>query len=91
MIIWSVIFAGLYHPMAVTTVSCNFMGMGDHQLKHLQRYLDNCRNLVRSISTDSLTNLVYGQENVSNFWSGFRQTKHDYKSFTIDLTSFTVN
>lgn len=81
---------GLYHPSAVVTISCNFRDMGEHQLRLFKPYIDRSRNLKQNIHPDPLTNVFYGQENVAGFWSTFKQTKHDLKSFTIDLTSYTV-
>lgn len=81
---------GLYDPNAVVTISCNFQGMGVSQVRPFQQYIDNSRNLVRTSNIDMIANLVYGQENAAKFWSSFKQSKHDMKSFTIDLTAFTV-
>lgn len=81
----------MYHPNAVLTMSTNTFGLSDSNGKSLGRYTDRSRNLVRNISTNPLENVYIGPEKIASILAGFPQTDHDFKSFCMDLTAYSVS
>lgn len=82
---------GMYHPNAVLTMSTNTYGLSDINGKSMSRYSDRSRNLIRSTNTNPLENVYQGPEKIASLLAGFPQTDHDFKSFCIDLTVYSVS
>lgn len=72
-------------------MSINSLGMPDSLAKRLSPLIDKCRNFNKRMSTSNPTqNIFQGTEKISSLFGVFGQTEHDFSSFTIDLTGYTV-
>lgn len=84
------IISGLYHPNAVLTMSSNFIGIADHKTKNLNFYMEKSRSFFRTVNPKPLHNLFQGPAQIVKLFGNIGNTEHDFKSFTIDLISYTV-
>lgn len=72
-------------------MSINSLGMPDSLAKRLSPLIDKCRNFNKRVSTSNPTqNIFHGPEKISSLFGIFGQTEHDFTSFTIDLSGYTV-
>lgn len=71
-------------------MSINSLGMPDSIAKRMAPIIDKCRNFKRVVASQSALNVFQGNEMISALFCAFGQTEHDYTSFTIDMTSYTV-
>lgn len=86
------IFTGVYHKNALLTMSINSLGMPDSLAKRLSPLIDKCRNFNKRVSSTNPTqNIFHGPEKISSLFGIFGQTEHDFSTFTIDLSGYTVN
>lgn len=79
-----------YHPKAVFTMSSNFFGMPDQSAKKLTKFTESSRNFVRTVNNKPFQNVFQGNNAISDLLTGFGSTEHDLKSFTIDVTGYSV-
>lgn len=84
------IMRNIYHDNAILTMSINSLGMADNIAKRMAPIIDKCRNFKRVVASRTAQNVFQGGAAISELFSTFGQTEHDYTSFTIDMTSFTV-
>lgn len=85
------IFIGLYHANSILTMSINSLGMPDNLAKRLAPLIDKCRNFNKRVyATNPTQNIFHGPEKIASLFSIFGQTEHDFSSFTIDMTAYTV-
>lgn len=71
-------------------MSINSQGMPDNLAKQMAPIIDNCRNFKRVVSTKTVDKIFHGPDKISAIMGTFNQTEHDFTTFTIDLTSYTV-
>lgn len=84
-------FTGVYSANSVLTMSINSLGMPDSLAKRLSPLIDKCRNFNKRLLTSNPTqNIFYGAEKIASVFGVFGGTEHDFASFTIDLTGYTV-
>lgn len=73
-------------------MSINSLGMPDSLAKRLSPLIDKCRNFNKRVSSTSpAQNIFLGPEKISSLFGIFGQTEHDFSTFTIDLSGYTVN
>lgn len=71
-------------------MSINSLGMPDSLAKRMSPIIDKCRNFKRVVSQNPAQNLFQGPEKIASLFGIFGQTEHDFSTFTIDLTGYTV-
>lgn len=72
-------------------MSINSLGMPDNLAKRLAQLIDKCRNFNKRVHTSNPTqNIFLGPDKIAPLFSIFGQTEHDFESFTIDMTGYTV-
>lgn len=86
-----VVLSGLYHPNALMTMSSNFTGIADHKAKNLNFYIEKSRSFIRTVNPKPLHDLFEGPTQIVKLFGEIGNTEHDFKSFTIDLISYTVS
>lgn len=65
--------------------------MPDSLAKRLAPLMDKCRNFNKRVYASNATqNLFIGPDKIAPLFSILGQTEHDFSSFTIDLTGYTV-
>lgn len=64
--------------------------MPDNLAKRMAPIFDKCRNFKRVVAANPMQNLFQGPEQISSLFGIFGQTEHDFSTFTIDLTTYTV-
>lgn len=87
------IFTGLYHTNSILTMSINSLEMQDSSAKRLAPLIDKCRNFCKRVYgtvSHPSQNIFQGPEKIASLFSIFGQTEHDFSSFTIDMTAYTV-
>lgn len=72
------------------TMSINSLGMPDSLAKRLAPLIDKCRNFKRVVASNPAQNIFQGHEKIASVLGIFGQTEHDFASFTIDMTGYTV-
>lgn len=72
-------------------MSINSLGMPDSSAKRMAPIIDKCRNFKRVVACNPAQNLFQGPEKISSLFGIFGQTEHDFSTFTIDLSSYTVS
>lgn len=72
-------------------MSFNDSGMPDKLAKRMSPIIDKCRNFKRVVAYNPAQNLFQGPEKISSLFGIFGQTEHDFSTFTIDLTGYTVS
>lgn len=83
----------LYRPSAILTFSCSVAG-NEFTDKQLRKYVVRSRNLNRinikpGVDLGPLPTFVGGAA-IMHVWTRLGKTQHDYPSFTIDMTHFSV-
>lgn len=71
-------------------MSINSLGMPDSLAKRLAPIIDKCRNFKRVVTPNAAQNIFKGAESISSVLGLFGHTEHDFTTFTMDLTGFTV-
>lgn len=71
-------------------MSTNFFGLSDQCAKKLSLFTENSRNFARTVNNNSIQNIFHGNTSISDFLTSLGSTEHDMKSFTIDVTKYTV-
>lgn len=71
-------------------MSINSFGMPDNLAKRLAPIIDKCRNFKRVAVANPCQNIFQGTEQISSLFGIFGQTEHDFSTFSIDLTAYTV-
>lgn len=84
------VMKGMYHMNAILTMSINSSGMPDNLATRMSPIIDKCRNFKRVVSSNASQNIFQGPERISSLLGIFGQTEHDFSTFTIDLTAYTV-
>lgn len=72
-------------------MSSNFIGIADHKTKNLNFYIEKSRSFIRTVNPKPMHNLFQGPAQIVKIYDNIGNTEHDFKSFTIDLISYTVN
>lgn len=87
------VISGVYHQNAVLTMSINSIGMPDNLAKRMAPIIDKCRNFKRVVnsSANATQNIFQGPDRISSLLGIFNQTEHDFTTFTIDMTSYSVH
>ena len=80
---------GLYRDNAIMTISLQLLGVSHESA--VKRYIVRSRNVLKitNYATASATTFV-GPEHITSVWRSFGVTQHDFKSFCIDMTHYTV-
>lgn len=84
-------FKGIYNENSILTMSINSLGMPDSIAKRIAPIIDKCRNFKRVVASKTTQNAFLGPEKITSVLGIFNQTEHDFTTFTIDMTSYTVN
>lgn len=71
-------------------MSINSQKMSDNLAKRLAPLIDNCRNFNRVAVPNPFKNIFQGPEKIASTLSYFGQTEHDFSTFTIDMSGYTV-
>lgn len=71
-------------------MSTNFFGLSDPSANNLSIFTENSRNFARTVNNNSTQNIFQGNNCISDFLTSLGSTEHDMKSFTIDVTKYTV-
>lgn len=71
-------------------MSINSLGMEDSLAKRLAPIIDKCRNFKRVVASKPAQNLFQGHDRISSVLCLFGQTEHDFSTFTIDMSGYTV-
>lgn len=83
---------GLYSKTAILSISSNFSGLtsksNDGRLKF---YQSKSRNILRISQPAMVKTCFHGHEQLKQLWKDLPQSMHDYKSFTIDVTYYSVS
>lgn len=80
----------MYHQKSILTMSTNSFGMADNTAKSMALYIDKSRNFKRVVNQNPMFNLFEGPDQIGNLFNKFGKTEHDFKTFAIDVTSYTV-
>lgn len=80
----------MYHSNAILTMSINSQKMSDNLAKRLAPLIDNCRNFNRVAAANPYKNIFKGPDKIASAIGFFGQTEHDFSSFTIDMSGYTV-
>lgn len=80
----------MYHSNAILTMSINSQKMSDNLAKRLAPLIDNCRNFNRVAAAIPFKNIFQGPDKITSALGFFGQTEHDFSTFTIDMSGYTV-
>lgn len=71
-------------------MSINSLGMPDSLAKRMAPLIEKCRNFKRVASYNAAKNMFQGPEKISSLFGIFGPTEHDFSTFTIDMSAYTV-
>lgn len=83
--------SAIYHSHAIFTMSSNFLGISDSSTKNICAYFEKSRNFARRVNTNPMQNVYFGAHDIATVLSSFGSTEHDFTSFKIDVTNYTVS
>lgn len=83
---------GLYSKNAIFSISCNFSGLTSRTTdSRIKLWQMKSRNIRRDSLSTVVKNIFNGPDEIKQLWKLLPQTKHDLKSFSIDVTYCSVS